>query len=238
MYSIGILSTSKNTDRPYLDVLKKLEFQVQIIHWDDFEHNSEGLDVLLIDETENRTSLNCYELILKVRELFKGYLLLITKNKVKTTDLVYLQLGIDGIARNDIDSEVIFIQLKRMLSLVKKSVAPNKGKQVDKKAVDSLRLNSQNISVVKNGREEIELTNTEYQMLTLLMQNAGETLTYQELYKKVWDTSKRIGKNYQYLVTNVVFKLRIKLGTDSQGNNYIRTVRTRGYMFVPTVTVE
>ncbi|WP_430602826.1 hypothetical protein IGJ02_000139 [Enterococcus sp. DIV0724b] len=232
MYSVGILSSETNTERPYVEVLKKLNFQIHMTHVNGFEQKENHLDILLIDEMEATNSERCYETILKVRDVFDGHLILLTKNRTKTTDLVYLHLGIDGIVREGMDYEVSFIQLKHLLDRMKGFKRGNETKQSKQKKTDSLELNSLNISVIKNGLEEIQLTNTEYQMLTYLMKHEGRTLSYHELYQEVWGKEKHTITNYQYLVTNVVFKLRIKLGENNKSQSYIRTVRTKGYMFL------
>lgn len=236
MYSIGIISTSVETDKPYINILKNLNFKVEFIDIENSEAYFEHLDVLLVDEVKNPSSGDCYEIILKVRSQFEGFLLVLTHNKLKTTDLVYLQLGVDGIARDDVAYEVTFIQLKRFFDLMKASSTIKPLKQAIKGSADSLRLNSQNISVIKNNSDEIELTNKEYQMLAFLMEHAGVALSYKELYQKIWHQENGLDKDYQYLVTNIVFKLRIKLGKDSNGDNYIRTIRTKGYMFNPSIS--
>lgn len=228
MHFIGIYSISDNTDKNYVEVLNKLKLKFQFVSLNDLYG---GIDVLVIDESDSDLSDNNYEAVLKARSLFDGFLLLLTKNKTKVVDLVYLQLGVDGILREETDYEVTFIQVKRFLDKVKRSQRNNEKKLITKEINNSLKLNPQNISVIKNGDEEIELTNIEYQVLTLLMSQAGTTVPYREITKNVWHNVDKTKKSRQYLAANIVFKLRSKIGNNANGEKYIRTVRKKGYLF-------
>ncbi|EOL49936.1 winged helix-turn-helix domain-containing protein [Enterococcus caccae] len=226
MCAIGILSTSNSTKKPYLNALKKLNFDPQFLQLENFEYKIEHLNILMIDEIDSSDSVGSYETILKVRSRFDGYLLLLTKNKIKTIDLVYLQLGVDGIVREDVDYEVTFIQLRRLLDVIQL--------KVDSKKVihETVKLNLKNNSFIKNGDEEIQLTNTEYQILNTLMVNKGSTVPYDELYQEVWGQDKKADEMRQYLIANSIFKIRTKIGKNSFGQSYIKTIRTKGYAFV------
>lgn len=169
--------------------------------------------------------------ILQVRTQFKGYLLLRTNSRVKETDLVYLHLGVDGLIKEELADEVLLIQLKRLLERftpLEKETLEQQGENVP----TELTLRPENLSVLKQN-EEIELTKKEYALLKLLMAHEGTALTYKELYQKVWQRARADERRATYypLVANVIFHLREKLGNDSQGKQYIRTVRTKGYQF-------
>ncbi|WP_086315506.1 hypothetical protein A5821_002991 [Enterococcus sp. 7F3_DIV0205] len=229
MCAIGILSTSNNTKKPYLNVLKKLNFDPQFLQLENFEYKIEKLEILIIDEIDSSDSVGCYETILKARSKFDGYLLLLTKNKIKTIDLVYLQLGVDGIAREDVDYEVTFIQLRRLVDVITQKVHSEKEQE---ESPDQIKLNLKNNSFIKNDEEEIQLTNIEYQILSTLMENKGTTVSYDELYQEVWGQDKKADEMRQYLIANSIFKIRTKIGKNSFGQSYIKTIRTKGYAFV------
>ncbi|WP_086314612.1 hypothetical protein A5821_002195 [Enterococcus sp. 7F3_DIV0205] len=237
MYFVGILSMSAEQENVYLNVLKRLDFDVKFIPLNTIEQHQKYIDTIIIDETGGSTSGNSYEIIMKVRSVFDKYLLLLTKNRTTTTDLVYLRLGVDGIASEDTDYEVTFTQLKRVLEVSKKPDISNESKKSNQVTEDLLKLNPQNRSVLKNGTEEIELTNTEYQILIVLINHIGTAISYDELYQKVWGKENQMNRNRQSLVTNVVFKLRAKIGKGHGGQSYIKTVRTKGYMFNPLIKI-
>lgn len=79
--------------------------------------------------------------------------------------------------------------------------------------------------VVRRGGKLVELTTTEFQLLDLLMSNAGKVLSRTRILLKVW--------NYESdPLTNVVDvyirRLRTKLGWDAE-RGMIRTLRGYGY---------
>ena len=73
-----------------------------------------------------------------------------------------------------------------------------------------------------DGRK-VELGQTEYQILLLLMENKGRTVTRQRLLEQVWDS----GGSYvnDNTLTVAVKRLREKLGSPES----LRTVRSFGY---------
>lgn len=76
---------------------------------------------------------------------------------------------------------------------------------------------------VSSGSKEFELTAREFTMLELLMRNAGQTISREQLLSRVWGLDHDPGSN---VVDVYVRYLRQKLGTNS-----IETVRGLGYRF-------
>ena len=79
---------------------------------------------------------------------------------------------------------------------------------------------------VRVAGRNVELTATEYELLSVLSRNAGRVLTYDQLLRSVW---KRRGSNNRGPVRTYVKKLRNKLGDDAADPAYIRTERGVGY---------
>ncbi len=92
-----------------------------------------------------------------------------------------------------------------------------------------IRLSEQFNAVWKNGREVV-LTDIEYRMLKLLMQNRNRIFPIKAIYEAIWD------EPYFYSSNNTVMvhirKLRKKIEDDPQKPKYIRTEWGRGYKFV------
>lgn len=75
------------------------------------------------------------------------------------------------------------------------------------------------------GEEEILLTNKEYQLLLLLVENEGNVLTREVLLDRIWD----LGAEPENRTLDVhIRKLRSKLGDEGA---HIETVRSVGYRF-------
>jgi DNA-binding response OmpR family regulator len=78
------------------------------------------------------------------------------------------------------------------------------------------------------GEEEIDLTSKEFDLLSLLVSEAGKVVTREQIMRQVWD-SKWWGST-KTLDMHVSW-LRRKLGDDAHSPRYITTVRGVGFRF-------
>ena len=86
-------------------------------------------------------------------------------------------------------------------------------------------LNTRNRTLEKNG-QKVKLTQVEYSIVKLFMDNPGKALSREEILDAVW------GKNYigELKIVDVnIRRLRIKLEDDAQNPAYITTVWGYGY---------
>ena len=86
-------------------------------------------------------------------------------------------------------------------------------------------LNTRNRTLEKNG-QRIKLTQVEYSIVKLFMDNPGKALSREEILESVW------GKDYigELKIVDVnIRRLRIKLEDDPQNPTYITTVWGYGY---------
>lgn len=96
---------------------------------------------------------------------------------------------------------------------------------------DSLQLSCGEIRIdlakhqVFVGAAEVKLTPTEYELLKVLMQNAGKVLTHRQLLKKVWGAE---SSDTQY-VRVYIGQLRRKVEADSARPRHIVTESGIGY---------
>src|SRR5689334_14793883 len=75
------------------------------------------------------------------------------------------------------------------------------------------------------------LTPKAFDILTLLIANAGHLVTKEELMETIWSDSFVEEAN----LARLVHKIRKTLGEDENGNKFIETVPTKGYRFVAEV---
>jgi DNA-binding response OmpR family regulator len=97
-------------------------------------------------------------------------------------------------------------------------------------AVGDVRLDADRRSTTFQGAE-LELSRKEFDLLRLLMENAGSVVTRERLIDEVWDTN-WFGSTKTLDVH--VSGLRKKLGDDSSAPRYIHTVRGVGFRFAGT----
>jgi len=87
--------------------------------------------------------------------------------------------------------------------------------------------------LVRRGNQFHTLTPLEAQLLTLLLQSQGETVTRSVAIAQLWPHTK--GNGYAYLAA-LIGKLRSKIEDPAAAPCYIVTVRGRGYRFCPQGT--
>ncbi|RJP50534.1 MAG: response regulator [Anaerolineaceae bacterium] len=80
--------------------------------------------------------------------------------------------------------------------------------------------------IVVVNENQISLTPTEYDILRLLMQNAGKVLTHRQLLKQVWGTAY---ENEMHILRVNISNLRRKIETDPARPHYITTESGVGY---------
>jgi DNA-binding response OmpR family regulator len=93
--------------------------------------------------------------------------------------------------------------------------------------VGDVRLDPARRSVTFRG-DELELSRKEFDLLRLLIENAGSVVTRERLIDEVWDTN-WFGSTKTLDVH--VSGLRKKLGDDPNEPRYIHTVRGVGFRF-------
>jgi DNA-binding response OmpR family regulator len=74
--------------------------------------------------------------------------------------------------------------------------------------------------------EEIKLTRKEYALLECLMKNKNEIVTRKEIANYIWAKEEGAESN---IVDVYVKRLRTKLGKDSRGEQFVKSVRAIGY---------
>ncbi len=80
------------------------------------------------------------------------------------------------------------------------------------------------------GQQEIHLTVKEYALLCLLVSNIGQTLTYAQIYEKIWGEVYSGSENK--IIKYHIYNLREKLYEQSSDEKFtIRCVREIGYCF-------
>ena len=94
--------------------------------------------------------------------------------------------------------------------------------------MEEIRINQQYNEVQVRG-EKIELSNIEYHILLLLMQNPKKIFSAQNLYESVWDEPYFYNCNSTVMVH--IRKLRVKIEKSPQEPRYISTVWGKGYRF-------
>lgn len=119
-------------------------------------------------------------------------------------------------------------QIRRYTVYSNSSDEPEKPEKAEYIKSGGIRIHTVFNEVTVDGKP-VELTDIEYHMLLLMMQNKGKIFSAQNLYESVWN------EPYFYNCSGTVMvhirKLRVKIEPDSQEPVYIKTVWGRGYRF-------
>ena len=78
--------------------------------------------------------------------------------------------------------------------------------------------------LLKNG-DAVALTDKAFQVLHILVRNAGQTVEKDNFYKQLWADSFVEDAN----LTQYIYVLRKTLGSNASGESYIETVARSGY---------
>jgi two-component system KDP operon response regulator KdpE len=120
------------------------------------------------------------------------------------------------------------IELKaRVRAMQRRTSAP---RSVTGKAITSgaLRLDLETRTLTRRG-ETVHLTPTEWDLLRVLMVNAGKTMTHRQLFASVW-SGRKFGDAQQYLRVHVA-NVRRKIESNPLDPQYIITEAGVGYRF-------
>ena len=125
------------------------------------------------------------------------------------------QNGADDYVVKPFDLAVLY---SRILALLRRSKSANDTKLF----CDDLMLDKERTAVFC-GQQEIIVSQQEYQILLILMENKGKTITRRQLLEQVWDNTGNYVNDNTLTVT--MKRLREKLG----GPACLKTIRSFGY---------
>lgn len=168
-----------------------------------------------------------------VREGYKAPILMLTARSDDVDQILGLEIGADDYVSKPAKPRVL---LARVQSLLRRSVM-DVGKQTGSNQ------DEQNLTfgplVIDNTRreawvhgEEIELTSAEFDLLWLLASNAGRILSREEIFGEL----RGIEYDGQDRSVDVrISRIRSKIGDDPVHPRRIKTIRSKGYLFVKEV---
>ena len=145
-------------------------------------------------------------------------IMMLTAKDEEIDQLFAYDLGVDEYITKPFSPKILVAKIKALLRRTQKEET----EQIA--AADGVSIDQDARQVVLDGKN-IDLSPTEYKLLTYLVTNAGKALSRRQILNKVW--------NYDYYgdlrtVDTHINRLRIKLGDKGR---YIQTVRGYGYRY-------
>ena len=91
--------------------------------------------------------------------------------------------------------------------------------------------------LVKFG-QKLKLQGQPIQVLSILLEKAGEVVTREELRQRLWPTANETFVDFDHGLNTDIRKLRAALGDEAETPRYIETLPRRGYRFIGKLTEE
>ena len=187
--------------------------------------NEQDFDLIILDIM--MPGINGYQTCLEIRKTSNAPILFLsarTKDSDKT--LGFSSGGDDYLAKPFSYNELI----SRVKALIRRYHV-YKGKTEETPALQTIQYHELTIDehrgqVSKDGIY-IDLTDTEYRMLTLLIRNRGQIFSAARLYEAIWDEPYYYGANNTVMVH--IRNLRRRIEEDPNKPSLIKTVWGKGY---------
>jgi len=168
--------------------------------------------------------------VLREMRAFSGVpVLMLTARGEDIDRIVGLELGADDYVAKPCNPREIVARIRAILRRVQQPGGASGSAPLQ---VDDVELRSDERAVLQNG-QPLDLTSTEYDVLDVLIRNAGRVVE-----KSVVSSAalKRELGPYDRSIDMHISRLRRKLGTLPDGAERIKTVRGTGYLYVRSVS--
>lgn len=168
--------------------------------------------------------------LMKVKREMDALIWVWSTSQNEMNRMVYLKLGADGIITEKLGKEEWLLIMDNALKRnTGEALVEGAGSDSINSSKSGVTMNHRNRSIISADDEEVQLTSFEYKIMDLLFQNAGETVTYEEIYQAIWKGEATDEKKF-YRISNLVFHIRKKLEDELGTSEAIRTVRSKGYV--------
>lgn len=178
------------------------------------------LDIMLPD-------MSGFSLCQLIREKYTYPIIMLTAKIEETDKITGLTLGADDYVTKPFRPLEVVARVKAQLRRYKKYSAPAVEKKVKPElSYYKLRLNTQTHECLLEG-EVVSLTPTEFSILQVLLENAGNVVSIEDLFHAVWK-DEYYSKNSSTITVHIRH-LREKLKDTSDTPQYIKTIWGVGY---------
>jgi two-component system, OmpR family, response regulator RstA len=172
----------------------------------------------------------------QVRPSFSGRILMLTAREDNIDQVLGLELGADDYVRKPVEPRVLLARVRALLRREATSAPslPTAAPGAVRTAAPTV-LSLAGIALdegaheVRVQGEVVEMTEAQFGLLRLFLQNAGTVMSRQELFSGLRGIDYD-GQNRG--IDLLVSQLRARIGDDPAQPRLIKTIRARGYLFV------
>jgi two-component system response regulator RegX3 len=165
-----------------------------------------------------------FDVCREVRRQSQVPIIMLTARGDEADRVIGLELGADDYVVKPFSAREVVARVRAVLRRASATPRADGDEPIE---IDDVRLDPATRSVARAGAP-VEVTRKEFDLLRLLMGNAGVVVTRERLIDEVWDVN-WFGSTKTLDVH--VSGLRKKLGDDPGAPRYIHTVRGVGFMF-------
>lgn len=183
-------------------------------------------DLLVLDVM--MPELNGFEVLRQVRQFSQIPILMLTARGDDVDSVVGLEIGADDYLAKPCNPRVLVAHIRAVLRRAESQDTPPI--MPDTLTIDDVEI-SRGTRRVFLENNPVSMTSTEYSVLEILMQHAGEVVLKEVLSKNA------LGRDhtpYDRSLDMHISKLRKKLGPLSDKQERIKTIRGAGYQYVRT----
>ena len=155
----------------------------------------------------------------KIREKSNTPVLIVSAKTEKDDKLVGLDLGADDYMEKPYDIDIMLAKIRGIF---------RRRYSLDELIDGDLRISKINKTIIKND-VEIEMTEKEFELLVLLIENKGRTLSKEYLFNTVWGSD---SESEQQTLTVHIKRLREKVEEDPKKPQRILTIWGVGYKYL------
>lgn len=166
-------------------------------------------------------SMDGIEVCSEVRPKFSNPILMLTANDDDLNHVLALNMGVDDYLTKPIKPEIL---LARINALLRRSLPPAS----DQATIQDLQVDLATRRIHRNG-EVLELTDADFELFRVLVQNVGTVLNRDQIFDQVLDIE---FNGSDRSIDMRISKLRKKLGDEKPPYRYIKTIRNRGYILL------
>ena len=164
------------------------------------------------------------DVLREIRAKSRTPVVMLTARGEELDRVLGLELGADDYVTKPFSAAEL---VARMRAVLRRSAAPASGEAAGALEVGDVRMDLDTRTVTRDG-EPVELTVKEFDLLRMLLENAGRLVRRNDLVNEVWDPN-WFGSTKTVDVH--VSSLRKKLGDDPTAPRYVHTVRGVGFRF-------
>jgi DNA-binding response OmpR family regulator len=167
---------------------------------------------------------NGLDICKEIRPHYTGPILILTARNSDADQVLGLEYGADDYVIKPVDPRVLLARIKALL----RRNNPDSANALSTVTIGSLVIQAQQRQVLIDN-QAIALSSHEFELLSILAQNAGQVLSREYLFKAVYH------REYDGLDRSIdvrISQLRKHIQDDSDNPTRIKTIWGRGYVFV------